>query len=89
MFRATQLVRNLADRVGHVYDSQDVPSATRRQQLSAFNVPLVWSTSVGDNRCPVLQWLEGAAQHIESMIVGSTTVSGHDALWLDGRHCQR
>ena len=77
--RAAQIVRSLADRVGHVDDSQDIPRAIRRQQWSAFNVPLMWSASVGDNTCPVLQWLVGAAQHIESMTVGSTTVSGHDA----------
>ena len=75
--RAAQIVRSLVDRVGHVDDSQDIPRGTRRQ---AFNVPLMWSASVGDNTCPVLQWLVGAAQHIESMTVGSTTVSGHDAI---------
>ena len=72
-------MRSLADRVGHVDDSQGVPRAIRSQQWSAFNVSLMWSSSVGDDTCLVLQWLAGAAQHIESMIVGSTTLSGHDA----------
>ena len=78
--RAAQVVRNLADRVGHVNDSEDVPRALRRQQWSAVNVPLMWSGSVGSDTCPVLQWLAGAAQHIESMIVGSTTLNGHGAV---------
>ena len=73
MFSGLHKLCSLVDRVGHVYDSQDVPRAIRRQQWSAFDVPLIWSASVGDHTFTVLQWLTGAAQHIESMIVGSTT----------------
>ena len=62
-------MHSLADRVDHVNDSHGLHS-----------MPLMWSASVGDDTCPVLQWLAGAAQHIESMIVGSTTLSGHDTV---------
>ena len=77
--KAAQVVRNLADRVGHVNGSQDVPRAIRRQQWSPFNVPLMWAAAAGDDTCPVLQWLASAAQHVESMFVAGSIVSGHDA----------
>ena len=76
---AAQVVRSLADRVGRVCEGQDIPRAIRRQQWSAFNVPIVWAPSAGDQECAVLQWLMNAGQHIESMSVAGTTMSGHDA----------
>ena len=76
--KAAQVVRNLADRVGHVNGNQDVPRAIQ-QQWSAFNVPSMWAAAAGDDTCPVLQWLASAAQHVESMFVAGSIVSGHDA----------
>ena len=44
-----------------------------------LNVPLMWAAAAGDNTCPVLQWLASAVQHVESMFVAGSIVSGHDA----------
>ena len=76
---AAQVVRSLADRVGRVCEGQDIPRAIRRQQWSAFkraNCVGPLSRGPGMRRSSVV---DECWEHIESMSVAGTTMSGHDA----------
>ena len=79
---AAQVVRNLAHRTGPVDPDGDIPRTIRRQQWSAFNVPLVWAAASGDQECLLLQWLCQAASKGPPVQVAGIDVRGEDAVLI-------
>ena len=85
---AAQVVRNLAHRTDPVDPDGNIPRTIRRQQWSAFNVPLTWATASGDQECLLLQWLCQAASKGPPVQVTGIDVRGEDAV-LSGRVQER
>ena len=77
---AIEMVRALTARIGRPVDpSEGVPRGIRRQQWSAFNVPLVWAAANGDRSCPMLGWLANSVRDISIPARGvDTRARGHE-----------